>query len=61
MRVSASTHTARLGDEKIAINPKTLSDWLGKFRDKVMSGMPGSRMRDRLTKMPELDTLTTIT
>ena len=41
--------------KKVDINPKTLSDWVGKLRDKVMSGPPGSRMRDRQATIPELD------
>ena len=41
--------------KKITINPKTLSDWVGKLREKVMSGPPGNRMRDRQPKLPELD------
>ena len=43
--------------KKVTINPKTLSDWLGKLRDKVLQGPPGNRMRDRAPLIPDLDAL----
>ena len=42
---------------KVAINPKTLSDWVEKFRDKVMQGTLGNRMWDRPPLIPDLDGL----
>ena len=41
--------------KKVTINPKTLSDWLGKYKAKVMIGPPSNRMRDRAAKIPDLD------
>ena len=39
----------------MSINPKTLSEWLGKFRAKVMTGPPSNKMRDRAVKIPDLN------
>ena len=41
--------------KKVQINPKTLSDWLGKLRQSVMTGPPGNRMRDRKALIPDLE------
>ena len=46
-----------LEKKKVTINPKTLSDWCGKFRDEVMQGLPGNRMHDRMSLIPDLDGL----
>ena len=41
--------------KKVHINPKTLSDWLWKQRQSVMTGLPGNRMRDRKALIPDLE------
>ena len=41
--------------KKVHINPKTLSDWLGKFRKSVMAGPRGNRMRDKKALIPDLE------
>ena len=43
--------------KKVRVNPKTLSDWVGKLREKVMQGPPGNRMRERAPLIPDLDSL----
>ena len=43
--------------KNVTTNPKTMSDWLGKFNEKIQQGPPGNRMRDRAPLIQDLDSL----
>ena len=53
MKQNLSKHVATT--KTVLINPKTLSDWLGKQRQQVTTGMPGNRMRENKALIPDLE------